>query len=152
MSIKLTPLHQLFQEGGALYRTGLDPALLQRAAHDLKLTSFVVDCTRARTKSAVLRAIANTVDFPEHFGGNLDALYDCLTDTLLDQKTGMVVAIMHLHEDDPGLLPHVPAIVQVFEDAIEFARENGKVFTFVLEKDEGVLAPPAPVADLGDTA
>lgn len=142
MSFKSTPLHQSLQEGGSLLRSGLEPAQLQRAAHDLKQACFVVDCTRARTKSAVLRAVANAVDFPEHFGGNLDALYDCLTDTLLDQKIGMVVAILHLHEDDPGLVPHVEGIVQVFEDAVSFARENGKVFTFVLEKDEGVLAPP----------
>ncbi|WP_420226851.1 barstar family protein [Pigmentiphaga litoralis] len=145
MSDTATPLHALLKDGGTLYRTALEPVTLHRAAHDLKLALFDIDCTRARTKSAVLRAIANAVDFPEHFGGNLDALYDCLTDTLLDQKRGMVLALRHLHENDPGLVPHVAGIVQVCEDTVEFARENGKVFTFVLETDEGVLEPtPLP--------
>lgn len=33
-----------------------------------------------RDKHAVLDAFATTLEFPETFGRNLDALYDCLTD------------------------------------------------------------------------
>ncbi|NUT49285.1 MAG: barstar family protein [Saccharothrix sp.] len=34
----------------------------------------------ARTRQAVLGAIAEALSFPDWFGHNLDALYDCLTD------------------------------------------------------------------------
>ncbi len=34
----------------------------------------------ARTKQAALAAIADALSFPDWFGHNLDALYDCLTD------------------------------------------------------------------------
>ncbi|MFB9503262.1 barstar family protein [Saccharothrix mutabilis subsp. capreolus] len=34
----------------------------------------------ARTKSAALAAIGEAMEFPDHYGQNLDALYDCLTD------------------------------------------------------------------------
>ncbi|MEU4802668.1 barstar family protein [Actinosynnema sp. NPDC023587] len=34
----------------------------------------------ARSKSAALAAIGQALDFPDHYGQNLDALYDCLTD------------------------------------------------------------------------
>ncbi|GAA4329192.1 barstar family protein [Pigmentiphaga soli] len=143
MSLDATSLRECLKKGGTLYRTGVEPAELRRAADSLKIAVFDVDCTRAKSKSAVLRAIANAVDFPEHFGGNLDALYDCLTDTVLEQDVGMVLALRGLHEDDPGLAEHAPAIAQVCEDTVEFARENGKVFAFILEKADGAAAPSA---------
>ncbi|MEU6153796.1 barstar family protein [Actinosynnema sp. NPDC047251] len=34
----------------------------------------------ARSKSAALAAIGQALDFPDYYGQNLDALYDCLTD------------------------------------------------------------------------
>ncbi|MEV0678159.1 barstar family protein [Actinosynnema sp. NPDC050436] len=34
----------------------------------------------ARSKSAALAAIGLALDFPDYYGQNLDALYDCLTD------------------------------------------------------------------------
>ncbi|MFT7837457.1 barstar family protein [Saccharothrix sp. BKS2] len=34
----------------------------------------------ARTRAEVLAAVADALDFPDWFGHNLDALYDCLTD------------------------------------------------------------------------
>ncbi|MCO1582275.1 barstar family protein [Crossiella sp. SN42] len=40
----------------------------------------VVDGSELRTKRAVLQAFARALSFPDYFGVNLDALYDCLTD------------------------------------------------------------------------
>ncbi|WP_433269785.1 barstar family protein [Actinosynnema sp. CS-041913] len=34
----------------------------------------------ARSKSAALAAIGEAMEFPDYYGRNLDALYDCLTD------------------------------------------------------------------------
>ncbi|MBB5957776.1 RNAse (barnase) inhibitor barstar [Saccharothrix tamanrassetensis] len=34
----------------------------------------------ARSKSAALAAIGTAMEFPDYYGQNLDALYDCLTD------------------------------------------------------------------------
>ena len=137
MSSKPDSLADSLKQGGLLSGTRIDAKALQRAARGLELPLFDVDCSRAKSKSAVLRAIAKAAEFPEHFGGNLDALYDCLCDTVLEQKFGMVLALRHLHDADPGLAEHVPAIAQVGEDVVEFARENGKVFTFILESAPG---------------
>lgn len=133
-------LSECLQAGGALYELGVGAPALLEAARPLKLAVYEVDCSRAKSKSAVLRAIANAVDFPEHFGGNLDALYDCLCDTVLEQPVGMVLALRQLHQDDPGLAEHAPAIAQVGEDVVEFARENGKAFTFILDHAKGAAA------------
>jgi len=37
---------------------------------------------RQRSKKAVLRRLAAQLEFPDHFGGNLDALHDVLTTDL----------------------------------------------------------------------
>lgn len=138
-------LHQQFESGTALEEPGIAATTLAATARELKLGFFDIDCARAKSKSAVLRAIAKALDFPEHFGGNLDALYDSLTDVLMEQKRGMVVVLRDLHVDDPTLAEHVPAIGDVFRDAIEYARENGRALSFILEPahDE---PPPPPAA------
>ncbi|VCU70597.1 Barstar (barnase inhibitor) [Pigmentiphaga humi] len=143
MSLDAKTLSECLTTGGALHGRGIDAQALKRESQALKLALFDVDCSRAKSKSAVLRAIANAVDFPEHFGGNLDALYDCLCDTVLDQDVGMVLALRRIHEDDPGLAEHAPAIAQVGEDVVEFARENGKTFAFILDKADGAAEPAA---------
>jgi len=140
MSSNARNLNECLKAGSALYAGDIDARTLLEAARSLQLAVYEVDCSRAKSKSAVLRAIANAVDFPEHFGGNLDALYDCLCDTVLDQPVGMVLALRRLHRDDPGLAEHVPAIAQVGEDMVEFARENGRAFTFILDCADGAAA------------
>ncbi|MBX6318029.1 barstar family protein [Pigmentiphaga sp.] len=144
MSLNSRKLSECLKTGGALYDQGVDARMLKRAAQESNLALFEVDCSRAKSKSAVLRAIANTVDFPEHFGGNLDALYDCLCDTVLDQEVGMVLALRHVRQDDPGLAEHAAAIAQVGEDVVEFARENGKTFAFILERADSAAEPVGP--------
>ena len=39
-----------------------------------------IDCTQIRTKEDLHRIFRDTLGFPEWYGNNLDALYDCLTD------------------------------------------------------------------------
>jgi RNAse (barnase) inhibitor barstar len=97
----------------------------------------------------VLRAIVKAVDFPEYFGGNLDALYDCLCDTVLDHKTGVVLWLYRLHSGDPVLEEDAARIETVCSDAADFARENGRIFAFVIEHagkhpdpEPGVAAAP----------
>jgi len=40
----------------------------------------VLDGSEARTKAEVLDAIGEALEFPPYYGGNLDALFDCLAD------------------------------------------------------------------------
>ena len=133
-------LQRKLQKGGLIDAASVERTDLIERAQSLGLAAYVVDCDRARSRSAVLRAVVKAVDFPEYFGGNLDALYDCLCDTVLDQPVGMVLALRRLHRDDPGLAEHVPAIAQVGEDMVEFARENGRAFTFILDCADGAAA------------
>jgi len=125
-------LQRQLQRGGAL-DAALDRDALAEQARLQGLALCVAECDRARSRSAVLRAIANAVDFPEYFGGNLDALYDCLCDTVMDQKSGVVLVLHKLHSGDPALQEDAARIVSVCDDAAEFARENGRVFAYAVE-------------------
>ena len=116
------------------------------AARDAGLTAFVVDCDRARSRSAVLRAVVKAVDYPEYFGGNLDALYDCLCDTMLDQKDGLFLWFRHLHSGDPALAEDAVAIEAVCEDAIEFASNNDRRFAYAIQH-AGKHPDPEPGVD-----
>ena len=53
---------------------------LQHAAEGAGQHFLYVNLTAAQTKQDVLEGIAEAFLFPAHFGRNLDALYDCMTD------------------------------------------------------------------------
>jgi hypothetical protein len=79
------------------------------------------DLAGARDKAGVLAAIAGGLALPNWFGGNLDALYDCLTD-LQPDAGGLAIAI--------SAMPALPArdaqgLMAVFADAIEAFGERG---------------------------
>jgi len=115
------------------------------AARAAGLWDVVADCARARSRSAVLRAVVKAVDFPEFFGSDLDALYDCLCDTVLDQKTGLLLWFHRLHSGDPALQKDAALIQEVCDTVVEFAQNNDRVFVYVLDhagrhvEDEGLF-------------
>ncbi len=102
-------------------------------AGEAGLTALVIECDRARSRAAVLRAIVKAVVFPEFFGSNLDALYDCLCVTVLDQKRGLFLWFDRLHTGDPVLAEHARAILAVCADVADFAENNERVFTYAVE-------------------
>ena len=87
-------------------------------------------------KAALLRKIAATLGFPDWFGGNWDALEDCLTDLSWRQAQGHVLVLegfQFLPEDDLGVL------IDVLISAAEFWADQGKPFFAVLIDPERVL-------------
>jgi RNAse (barnase) inhibitor barstar len=126
-------LQKQLQKGGLIEVSAVSKDEVIDAAAAAGLTPFVVDCDRARSRSAVLRAVVKAVDFPEYFGGNLDALYDCLCDTLLDQKGGMFLWFHNLHSGDPALTEDSQAILRVCADVVDFAANNDRHFSYFVE-------------------
>ena len=56
---------------------------------------YRIDCAAIGTRPQLHEALARTLDFPEWYGHNLDALYDCLSEAsgkvrLLDWETAEV--------------------------------------------------------------
>src|SRR3546814_2791292 len=65
-------LQKKLRKGGLIDLPAASREEAVNTARQAGMTAFVVDCDRARSRSAVLRAVVKAVDFPEYFGGNLD--------------------------------------------------------------------------------
>ena len=126
-------LQKKLKKGGQIEAASVSQEEVAKQAEALGITYFTVECDRARSRSAVLRAVVKAVDFPEFFGGNLDAFYDCLCDTVIDQKTGLCLWFHNLHSGDPTLEEDSKAIISVCEDVVEYAANNGRSFSFAIQ-------------------
>jgi len=126
----------LSAEGGALPAdacTGPSAAaMLSAAAATQNLMLATADCDRARSRSAVLRAIARAVDAAEYFGGDFERLFDCLCDAIAEQKTGLILWLQNLHSGDPVLAEDAARIEALCQDAAEHARCHGKSFHYLI--------------------
>jgi len=120
-----------------------DAAALAHAAAAQGVALATADCDRARSRSAVLRAIARAVDAAEYFGGDLDRLFDCLCDAIAEQKTGVILWLQNLHSGDPDLTADAARIEAVCQDASEHARRHGKTFHYLITH-AGRHADPEP--------
>ncbi|HHU94758.1 MAG TPA: barstar family protein [Alcaligenaceae bacterium] len=142
-------LQALLQGGGLIEATEAQHEGIFALAAAADITAIRVECDRARSRSAVLRAIVKAVDFPEFFGNDLDALYDCLCDTVLDQKTGLYLWFEKLHTGDPALEKDAAAILSVCNDVSDFASTKDRYFGYTVihagkhpDPDPGVSPTP----------
>lgn len=119
------------QQGGAIAIQNEQAEALIDTAKSMGFAVFQAECKRAKSKSAVLRAIANAVDYPEYFGSDLDALLDCLTGTALDQNKGALMVLRGLNYDEPGLASHLPEILEVFQDAAREVRDGDRILAYI---------------------
>ena len=89
---------------------------------------LLADCAPARDKAGVMAAIAAGFGFPAHFGANLDALYDCLTD--LEPlpgaaSPGLVLVVRHLPDGAGFDDDQRAALLDTFRDAAAFLAGRG---------------------------
>lgn len=69
-----------------------------------------IDCAKISTPREFHRALAETLSFPEWYGHNLDALYDCLTEL---EATHLVL------ENWDASSPFAQSFHDTFQDAQE---------------------------------
>ena len=77
-------------------------------------------------KRDVLDGIAAAFTFPAHFGKNLDALYDCMTDLVhkAGQQPGFVVVLEQIPDNPRFDREAREQLLEVFRDAAEFWGER----------------------------
>jgi RNAse (barnase) inhibitor barstar len=79
----------------------------------------LAECSDCVDKLAVLTAIGRAFGFPEWYGANLDALYDCLTDLTDRGAPGWIVVLARLPEEPGFGADDRAALLDVFRDAAE---------------------------------
>jgi hypothetical protein len=107
-----------------VYRARSDEVVLEVArASGLRLADVALG--GVTDKDGLLRRIAQALEFPKWFGGNWDALEDCLSDLSWQRADGWVILLREFDRvpgDDLGVL------VDVLASAAEFWAGRGKLF------------------------
>ena len=75
----------------------------------------VIDGNAVTSMEDIHKMLAQQLEFPEWFGGNLDALHDCLTD--LHEETEL--SIVHSETLSATLGPAYVRLTRVLSDAAE---------------------------------
>lgn len=108
-----------------------DKSELQRAAARADQILLHSDCNGTSDKAAVLVRLGEDLKLPEHYGRNLDALYDCLTDLQPDreaERPGFVVILENLPESSAFDSGDRSRLLDVFRDAADFFYEENTAF------------------------
>ena len=101
-----------------VYRVSADAPVLD-ALREGGLAPLKISLEGAATKDELLQRIAHALQFPEWFGGNWDALEDCLTEV---QGYLLFYGYQGLAADDLGVL------LDVLASNAEFWAEQGEPF------------------------
>ncbi len=127
-------------KANGVYRAPAEVALLQTIVRRAGLRWVVVDLRRARGKHALLSACARGFVFPASFGGNWDALADCLQDLSWLEGPG-TVALLRGAADFAVAAPDEHAmLLEILAASAEYWQPRGRVFIVVSEGGAGLPA------------
>ena len=110
----------------------LDARAVAKAARAAGFAAFHIEGRSIARKEQLLNAVATALDFPEHFGGNWDALEECLTDLEWVDGEGYVIHYEHI---DALLATHpdqFETLVEILRDAVESWKEDGAAMVVLL--------------------
>ena len=95
---------------------------LMRAAQDAGHHFLYASIGEAQSKQEVLEKIADAFLFPSHFGKNLDALHDCMTDLVHKSgaQPGFVVVLDQLPDNPRFDREAREQLLDVFRDAADY--------------------------------
>ena len=99
---------------------------LMREAQEAGYHFLFANLADAQSKPEVLEGIATSFLFPAHFGKNLDALYDCMTDLVhkAGAQPGFVVVLEQIPDSPKFDRESREQLLDVFRDAADFWAEK----------------------------
>ena len=136
--------HPILSPGrSGAYVMPADTEALHRAAAAAKLAWMEVDAAGVRDKEGLLEACAFSLDFPDSFGSNWDALSDCLRDFSWRPAPGYVI----VWRGAAGLATAAPddfaTALEILRDAGSYWKERSRIFIVLLDAPvPGSAVPP----------
>ncbi len=97
---------------------------------------FYLEGESILSKEQFLEQIARAMDFPGHFGGNWDALEDCLTDLSWCEAPGYVILYDHFDVFAEQVPDQFETALEILDASVEFWRAQGKPL-FVMLRGKG---------------
>jgi len=98
---------------------------LEAAAARVHLRPILINISQATHVGALLKQLGETLNFPDWYGANFDALHDCLTDPDWMPGKGLVLFLTgtaSLHKGDPR---GFATLIEVFQAAAADLNQNG---------------------------
>lgn len=139
-------LSKLVESGASgVYRSHsalADGALDAAAQRGMRVEKVVL--AGARDKKAFLNAVAKALLFPDYFGHNWDAFYDCLLDLEHGKGEGLLLLLRDASAFARAEPDEFAAAVDALQDAAEFWEDEQKTLLVLVELDAPVLAPELP--------
>ncbi len=126
---------------GAYYVDANGREALADAAARLEFAYAVIDLSDCRDKDAALARIAQALGFPDWFGGNWDALADCLRDLSWWPAPGYAFVLEHAHawqEADPV---GFDVLLEIGNEVAADWAEHGVPFWLLVPVPRGQIAP-----------
>jgi len=133
---------------GGVYR--FQPAAVKpRVTENAQRKAVHIRSRNARDKLAFLNAVAAALCFPDWFGQNWDAFYDCLTERATVGSGCLVIVF----DDVSGFARVDPeefgAAVDALRDAAEYWEERGSRLIVLIGIEEPLLATDLPELSAG---
>lgn len=105
-------------QAGSYFIDARDRAALVEAATALGFVVLAINLENADDKSTLLEAMADGLLFPAWFGGNWDALADCLGDlSWLDARRGMLLLLDHSGDLRDAAPDDFATLLDILDDA-----------------------------------
>ena len=116
----------------------LPDRVLESAAKEMRVVP--VRLVAVRDKNAFLNALAKALQFPDYFGHNWDAFYDCLLD-LEHGQNGTLLVLRDASGFARAEQDEFAAAVDTLADAADYWKGEGKALLVVVELEAPALAP-----------
>lgn len=116
-----------------------DRALESAAQQNMRVVP--VRLVAARDKNAFLNALARALQFPDYFGHNWDAFYDCLLDLKHGDGSGTLLVLREASGFARAEPEEFAAAVDTLADAADYWESNNKALLAVVELEAPALAP-----------
>lgn len=125
--------------GSGVYLAPPDLPALQRAADAAGLAWFSVDLARVADKKSLLAACRRELGFPQTFGGNWDALADCLQDFSWRDAPGYVISLEQAAVMAQTAPREFQLLLEILTDAATYWEKRGGIFIALVDYQSGEL-------------
>lgn len=107
-------------------------ATLENAANACGIAVAVCDFEEKDDMAGALHLLAEALDLPDYFGGNLDALHDCLTDLSWRDNPATALLVTGCDELRDAEPAGFDSLLEVFSAVADFWRsENTPFWVFI---------------------
>jgi ribonuclease inhibitor len=95
------------------------------------MNTIVLDFSKIKTMYSLHAYLKDTLNLPEYYGFNMDALWDSLRGGFEEETTILLKNTSHMPTD---MQPEVLIMIKVFEDL----KKVGDIYDLIVVNDEGL--------------